>query len=76
VGVRAHLLERSACFSLAKTEGAQRPKRLRMGLGDPGIQDGSIWSAVRVANHETGGHAALEDELSAVLGAVMRRLAS
>jgi hypothetical protein len=52
VGVRAHLLERSACFSLAKAEGTQRAKRLRMGLGNAGIHGGPISSAVRCT---TGG---------------------
>jgi hypothetical protein len=72
VGVRAHLLERSACFSLSKTEGAERAKRLSMGLGQGRIHDGSVSTAIRVANDETGRYAAFKDELSAVLGTVMR----
>jgi hypothetical protein len=72
LGVRAHLLERSACFYLAKTEGAQRAKCFRMGLGNARIHHGSISSAVRVANYDTSRHAAFKDELSAVLGPVMR----
>jgi hypothetical protein len=72
VGLAAHVFERPACFSLAKAKCAQRAKRLRVCFGDAGIYDRAIRSAVRMTDHETGRHAAFEDELPAVLGTVMR----
>jgi hypothetical protein len=72
LGVGAHLLERSACFSLAKAESAQRAKRLRMSFSNARIHDGPVPSAVGMTKHETSRHAALDEELPAVHGTVVR----
>jgi hypothetical protein len=60
------------CFFLAKAESAQRAKRLRMSFSNARIHDGSIPSPVGMTKDDTGRHAALDDELPAVHGTVVR----
>jgi len=73
VGLRSDAFERVACLALAKTEGTKGTEDLRVSVGSDWVDDAAVGRAVGVAEDESGGDSAFDDELPSVLSSVVSR---
>ena len=73
MGLRSHAFERVACLALAKTEATKGTEYLRIGVGSDWVDDAAVGRAVGVAEDESGGDSAFDDELPSVLSSVVSR---
>ncbi len=71
VGPSSHALERGARFSLAKSEATQGTESVRIRVRSAVVGDAAVRRTIGVAEDQSAGDSALDDELTSVLGAVV-----